>query len=70
MVQWMKDGSIFYNDIVELSNDIYTSSLIQSHINASDAGIYNCTAVVDSNSEYIVNSSEVNVVEIITVISG
>ena len=28
-----------------------------SNINASNAGIYNCTAVVDSNDRYIMSSN-------------
>ena len=72
MVQWMKDGNIIDNDSVEPNNDMYTSNMTLSNINASNAGIYNCSAVVGSNGtgEYIVNSSEVNVVETITIISG
>ena len=66
MVQWMKDG----NECVEPNNDTYTSSMTLTNINASNAGIYNCRAVVGSNGEYIVNSSEVNVVENITIVSG
>ena len=67
MVQWIKNGSIIDNDSVELNNNMYVSTMTLSSISASDAGTYNCTVVVGSDSEYIVNSSEVKVVEIITI---
>ena len=70
MIQWIKDGSIIDDDSVEPINDMYVFNMILSSISASDAGTYNCTAVVGSNSEYIVNSTEVKVVEIIHVTSG
>ena len=71
MIQWTKNGSIINDDSVEPTNNIYVSNMTLSSISASDAGTYNCTAVVGSNGdEYIVNSSEVNVAENITVISG
>ena len=70
MIQWTKNGSIINDDSVEPTNNIYTSNMTLSNISASDAGTYNCTAVVGSNGEYVVNSSEVNVAENITVISG
>ena len=70
MIQWMKDGSIIDNDIVDPNDGIYISILPRSNINASNRGIYTCTAVIGSNGEYIVNSSEVNVAEDIIVISG
>ena len=72
MVQWIKDGRVIDNDTMERNNDIYASMLTLSNIIASNAGIYNCIAVVSSNGGYIVNrtSSEANVTEVITVISG
>ena len=54
MVQWIKDGNVIDD------NDAYTSFLILSSTNANTTGIYNCTAVVGSNSEYIVDSDEVS----------
>ena len=69
MIQWTKNGSIINDDSVEPTNNMYVSNILSS-ISASDAGTYNCTAVVGSNDEYIVNSNEVNVAENITVISG
>ena len=68
-IQWIKDGNVIDND-VDPNDGIYTSILSQSNINTSNRGMYRCTVVIGSNGEYIVNSSEVNVAENITVISG
>lgn len=70
MVQWMKDGNTSTSDVVESDNGIYTSILMLSNIDTSDAGVYNCQAVVGGTSEYIIDSIKVNTAENISVISG
>ena len=63
MIQWTKDGNvnIIDDDSMEANSDIYmyTSNMTLSNINASYAGIYNCTAVIDSNNKYIIPSNVV-----------
>ena len=72
MVQWIKDGDIINDGTVEPNDDIYASILILSNADPSNTGMYNCKAVVGSNtgSVYIMNSNEVNAVESITIMPG
>ena len=70
MIQWTKDGNvnIIDNDSMEANSDIYmyTSNMTLSNINVTqvgvnwrNAGIYNCTAVIDSNDKYNIIPSNV-----------
>ena len=71
MVQWMKDGNVIDNDTTEPNNDIYASNTTLSNIDASDAGIYSCKAVVGNSyyNEYIVSSNIVTASFDLSVIS-
>ena len=57
MIQWTKNGSIINDDSVEPTNNIYVSNMTLSSISASDAGTYNCTAVIGSNDSYVMSSN-------------
>ena len=71
MIQWIKDGRVIDNE--PIASDIYTSNITLSNVNASNAGVYDCKAVIGNNyhDEYIhVVSSSIVVTSIdISVIS-
>ena len=72
MVQWMKDGRVIDDDSVEPNDNVYASDMTLSNINASNAGIYDCTAIVGSKdgSTYIMNSNEISAVGNISIMLG